>query len=85
MVTIAQAAEANETIAAGSRPTGVALTGLMKKLLARDAKTHGPLPRDNPNFAVFAAPAQDAAVLSVGDFVRVDGTLASSTGSKGRQ
>ena len=30
----------------------------MKKLLAAEAITHGPLPRDNPNFAIFAAPEQ---------------------------
>ena len=43
--------------------------------LARETDTHGPLPRDNPNFAVFAAPEQDAAVLKLGDTVRVTGRI----------
>merc|ERR1712153_55696 len=75
MVTIAQDAEAAHGREAGSRPQGVKLTNLMKSFLARDPSTHGPLPRDNPNFAVFAAPDQDAATLSVGDALRVRGTI----------
>ena len=74
MVTIAQAAEAPK-VDAGSRPQGLKLTNTMKAFLARGAETHGPLPRDNPNFAVFAAPEQDSAVLKLGDTLRVKGTI----------
>ena len=75
MITIAQAAEA-PSYEAGSRPHGpMSLFKLMRSLTARDASSHGPLPRDNPNFAVFAAPDQDEAVLRVGDLVRVRGTI----------
>ena len=75
MITIAQAAEA-PSYEAGSRPHGpMSLFKLMRSLTARDASSHGPLPRDNPNLAVFAAPDQDEAVLRVGDLVRVRGTI----------
>ena len=75
MVTIAQAAEA-PAVEAGSRPDGpLKLFKLMKQLYARDSASHGPLPRDNPNFAVFAAPDQDAATISVGDALRVCGAI----------
>jgi hypothetical protein len=50
----------------------------MKSFLSTEAETHGPLPRDNPNFAVFAAPGLDESTLHEGDLVEVAGTLASS-------
>eukprot|EP01047_Picozoa_sp_COSAG01_P077636 COSAG01_NODE_14054_length_1502_cov_0.859587_1_plen_399_part_00 len=73
MVTIAQVAEADD--AAGTRPTGLRMTKVMKSFLARPASTHGPLPRDNPNFAVFAAPELDESTLRQGDLVVPTGTL----------
>ena len=55
---IAQAHEGDGS-EAGSRPCGHEATKVMKSFLARDPTTHGPLPRDNPNFAVFACPEQE--------------------------
>jgi uncharacterized protein YcbX len=79
MVTIAQVAEANVADdAAGTRPAGHKVSKVMKSFLAREADTHGPLPRDNPNFAVFAAPGLDESTLQEGDLVQVVGTIASS-------
>lgn len=80
MVTIAQVAEANLADAvAGTRPAGLKVTKAMKAYLARGAETHGPLPRDNPNFAVFAAPGRDEGdVLHEGDVVEVAETIACS-------
>ena len=67
-VTIAQAHEqgGRGCEPAGTRPCGHEVSQVMKAFLARDESTHGPLPKDNPNFAVFAAPDQDEGVLKVG-------------------
>ncbi len=79
MVTIAQVAEPSlADDVAGTRPAGHKVSKVMKSFLSRGAETHGPLPRDNPNFAVFAAPGLDDSTLHEGDLVRVVGTLASS-------
>eukprot|EP00928_Gymnodinium_smaydae_P090051 TRINITY_DN73901_c0_g1_i1.p1 TRINITY_DN73901_c0_g1~~TRINITY_DN73901_c0_g1_i1.p1 ORF type:complete len:412 (+),score=39.15 TRINITY_DN73901_c0_g1_i1:47-1282(+) len=75
MVTIVQAPEAVPGVAeAGSRPQGQKLLPVMKKWYGGKPETHGPLPRDNPNFAVFCAPDQDEAVLRVGQVLTIDET-----------
>lgn len=82
MVTIVQAPEAvSGVVEAGSRPQGQKLLPVMKKWFGGDPKTHGPLPKDNPNFAVFCAPDQDEAILRVGDVLGISETTggASST------
>ena len=64
MVTIAQASEARP----GERPDGHAVLKTMKGFLGKDAASHGPLPKDSPNFAVFAAPGDVVGVqIRIGD------------------
>ena len=77
MVTIAQVAEGQE-VEAGTRPHGHEVTKIMKRFLAKDSDTHGPLPRDNPNFAVFAAPGVDQAILRTNDVINVCDRLESA-------
>ena len=71
MVTISQAAEGGKA-EPGTRPHGHEATKVMKSFLARSSETHGPLPRDNPNFAVFAAPERDAGTVRVGDTIAAE-------------
>ena len=59
MVTVDQAGEA----APGARPRGHDVFAGMKRFLAKDAATHGPLPGANPNLAVFAAPDDAVGVV----------------------
>jgi uncharacterized protein YcbX len=81
MVTIAQAAEMQPGVVAGSRPQGLELMSVMKKRYGCKPATHGPLPKDNPNFAMFAAPEQDEAVVRVGDEVSVVATIGEAPSS----
>lgn len=46
---------------------------------------YGPLPRDAPNFAVFAALDQDGGTLHVGDTLRVDAVAVRRNGQGGAQ
>jgi uncharacterized protein YcbX len=81
MVTIAQLAEGEPGIVAGSRPQGLKLTKVLKEIAPSKPATHGPLPREDPNLAIFAAPEQDEALVRVGDELSVLETIDRSAGS----
>lgn len=79
MVAVVQAAESGDR--AGERPNGLEPLRRLKDLLRRDADTHGPLPRDAPNLAVYAAPDATGGVVRVGDEVAVLDTVAAPAAS----
>merc|ERR1711907_585931 len=70
MVTIEQ----RPTAQCGTRPFGQVISSVLKSFRTFDESTHGPLPRTDPNFGVFATLDQEsAAVLRVGDLVSPTG------------